>query len=62
MKKRWLRKKATSIGRPLNNQQVQLVRQSFFEEDISQLVDFQNANRQWQSNGGIPKFLCDNIK
>jgi len=26
------------------------------------LVDFQNANRQWQSNGGIPKFLCDNIK
>ena len=32
------------------------------EEDISKLVDFQNANRQWQSNGGIPKFLCDNIK
>ena len=39
-----------------------IIRQSFFEEDISQLVDFQNANRQWQSNGGIPKFLCDNIK
>jgi hypothetical protein len=26
------------------------------------LVDFQNANRQWHPNGGIPKFLCDNIK
>jgi hypothetical protein len=39
-----------------------IIRQSFFEEDISKLVDFQNANRQWQSNGGIPKFLCDNIK
>ena len=39
-----------------------IIRQSFFEEDIEQLVNFQNKNRQWQSNGGIPKFLCDNIK
>jgi hypothetical protein len=39
-----------------------IIRQSFFEEDIENLVNFQNKNRQWQLNGGIPKFLCDNIK
>jgi hypothetical protein len=39
-----------------------IIRQSFFEEDIEDLVKFQNENRQWQRNGGIPKFLCDNIK
>jgi hypothetical protein len=39
-----------------------IIRQSFFEEDIENLVKFQNTHRQWQSNGGIPKFLCDNIK
>ena len=39
-----------------------IIRQSFFEEDIEQLVNFQNKNRQWQLNGGIPLFLCDNIK
>lgn len=39
-----------------------IIRQSFFEEDIENLVKFQNENRQWQRNGGIPKFLCDNIK
>ena len=39
-----------------------VIRQSFFEEDIEDIVNFQNTHRQWQSNGGIPKFLCDNIK
>ena len=39
-----------------------IIRQSFFEEDIEQLVNFQNTHRQWQSNGGIPLFLCDYIK
>jgi hypothetical protein len=39
-----------------------IIRQSFFEEDIEQLVNFQNKNRQWQRNGGIPKFLCDTIR
>ena len=39
-----------------------IIRQSFFEEDIEHLVNFQNTHRQWQPNGGIPKFLCDNIK
>jgi hypothetical protein len=39
-----------------------IIRQSFFEEDIENIVKFHNTHRQWQSNGGIPKFLCDNIK
>ena len=29
----------------------------FFEEDAQKVVDFQNKNRVWQQNGGIPKFL-----
>lgn len=39
-----------------------IIRQSFFEEDVSDLVSFHNKHKQWQLNGGIPKFLCDNIK
>tara|TARA_B100001175_G_C19222250_1_gene501160 strand:+ start:181 stop:462 length:282 start_codon:yes stop_codon:yes gene_type:complete len=29
----------------------------FFEEDAKALADFQNKNKVWQINGGIPKFL-----
>ena len=29
----------------------------FFEDDAHTLADFQNKNRVWQNNGGIPKFL-----
>ena len=29
----------------------------FFEEDAQRLADFQNKNKVWQENGGIPKFL-----
>jgi len=39
-----------------------IVRQSFFEEDVEKIVKFHNTHRQWQQNGGIPKFLCDKIK
>jgi hypothetical protein len=39
-----------------------IVKQSFFEEDIEELISFQNKNKQWQRNGGIPRFLCDTIK
>jgi len=38
-----------------------IIKQSFFEEDIEKLVNFQNEHKQWQRNGGIPKFLCDHI-
>jgi|TARA_R110002074_G_scaffold215751_2_gene385577 hypothetical protein len=29
----------------------------FFEEDAHKLVKFQNKNKVWEPNGGIPKFL-----
>jgi hypothetical protein len=47
-----------AIERPTNT----IVKQSFFEEDVEQLVIFHNKHRVWQSNGGIPLFLCDKIK
>ena len=28
----------------------------FFEEDAHKLVKFQNKNKVWEPNGGIPKF------
>jgi len=46
-----------AIEKPTNT----IIKQSFFEEDIDNLVKFHNKHRQWQLNGGIPKFLCDNI-
>lgn len=38
---------------PTNN----IVAKYFFEEDAEHLADFQNTNKVWQENGGIPKFL-----
>ena len=35
-----------------------IIIESFFEEDVKKLVKFQNKNKVWQVNGGIPKFLC----
>ena len=41
------------LEQPTNN----IVCKYFFEEDAQHLADFQNKNRVWQENGGIPKFL-----
>ena len=35
-----------------------IIIESFFEEDIKKVVKFQNKHKVWQSNGGIPHFLC----
>ena len=53
-----MKKKVKDIGwqvveKPSNN----IVGEYFFEEDAHQLVKFQNKNKVWQNNGGIPKFL-----
>ena len=45
------------IEKPTNN----VVAEYFFEEDAHQLVKFQNKNKIWQVNGGIPKFLWTRI-
>jgi aromatic ring-opening dioxygenase catalytic subunit (LigB family) len=36
-----------------------IVKDCFFEQDARTLVRFQNKNRVWENNGGIPHFLCD---
>tara|TARA_A100001011_G_scaffold207799_1_gene215983 strand:- start:446 stop:712 length:267 start_codon:yes stop_codon:yes gene_type:complete len=41
------------VEQPTNN----IVSKYFFEDDAQQLADFQNKNKVWQENGGIPKFL-----
>ena len=41
------------VEQPTNN----IVSKYFFEEDAQDLANFQNKNRVWQENGGIPKFL-----
>jgi len=34
-----------------------IVAKYFFEEDAKHLADFQNKEKVWLHNGGIPKFL-----
>ena len=41
------------IEQPTNN----VVGKYFFEDDAQELADFQNKNKVWQVNGGIPRFL-----
>lgn len=41
------------IERPSNN----VIKEYFFEEDATALVDFQNKHKVWLVNGGIPTFL-----
>ena len=41
------------IEKPTNS----VIAQFFFEEDAFKLVKFQNKNKVWEPNGGIPKFL-----
>ena len=45
------------IEKPTKN----VVSECLFEEDAHKLVKFQNKNKVWESNGGIPKFLWTTI-
>ena len=45
------------IEKPTKN----VVAEYFFEEDAHKLVKFQNKNKVWQVNGGIPKFLWTRV-
>jgi hypothetical protein len=45
------------IEKPTNK----VISEYFFEEDAFKLVKFQNKNKVWEPNGGIPKFLCKTI-
>ena len=45
------------IEKPTNN----VIGQYFFEEDAFKLMKFQNKNKVWEPNGGIPKFLWTRV-
>ena len=45
------------IEKPTKN----IVWEGFFEEDAHKLVKFQNKNKVWQVNGGIPRFLWTRV-
>ena len=38
-----------------------IIKSFFFEEDAHKLVKFQNKNKVWQVNGGIPRFLWTRV-
>ena len=38
------------------------VREFFFEEDARKLADFQNKEKVFAVNGGVPSFLCHKYK
>jgi hypothetical protein len=60
--KKMIKKEKSILWQAIERPTGTIIRQSFFEEDIEDLVKFQNEHRQWQRNGGIPKFLCDTIR
>ena len=41
------------VEKPTNS----IINEYFFEEDAQKIVDFQNKNKVWKNNGGVP-FLC----
>ena len=45
---RWL-----VIERPTGS----IITESEFEDDAKKICDFQNKHKQWETNGGIVKFL-----
>ena len=45
------------IEKPTKN----IVWEGFFEEDAHRIVKFQNKNKVWQVNGGIPRFLWTRV-
>ena len=45
------------IEKPTNS----VIGQYFFEEDAYKLVKFQNKNKVWEPNGGVPKFLWTRV-
>ena len=47
-KVRWL-----VIERPTGS----IITESEFEDDAKKICDFQNKHKQWETNGGIVKFL-----
>ncbi len=59
-RKRMFKKNKDILWKVIEYPTKQVVAVYFFEKDASALVKFQNKNKVWQVNGGVPKFLCIN--
>jgi N-acetylneuraminic acid mutarotase len=59
--KRMKKKKKSIIWQVLEKPTQNVISEYFFEEDAQKFIDFQNKNRVWEQNGGIPKFLWTRI-
>ena len=55
--KKMIKKKKNIYWQVIEKPTKSVVWEGFFEEDAHKLVKFQNKNKVWQVNGGIPKFL-----
>jgi hypothetical protein len=55
--KRMTKKKNKIIWQAVEQPTKSVVIESFFEEDVDKVVNFQNKHLVWQVSGGMPKFL-----
>ena len=60
-RKRMKKKDGDIIWQVLEYPKKNIVAEFFFEEDAYKLVKFQNKNKVWKLEGGIPKFLYISI-
>ena len=60
-RKRMKKKNGDIIWQVLEYPKKVVVAEFFFEEDAHKLVKFQNKNKVWKLEGGIPKFLYISI-
>ena len=56
-RKRMKKKNGDIIWQVLEYPKKVVIAEFFFEEDAHKLVKFQNKNKTWNLEGGIPKFL-----
>tara|TARA_R110001592_G_scaffold92224_1_gene269057 strand:+ start:1095 stop:1355 length:261 start_codon:yes stop_codon:yes gene_type:complete len=56
-RKKMTKKNGDIIWQVLEYPNKVVVAEYFFEEDAHRLVKFQNKNKVWNLEGGIPKFL-----
>jgi len=57
-RKRMIKKDNDIVWQVMEYPHKRIVAEYFFEEDAHKLVKFQNKNKTWNLEGGIPKFLC----
>ena len=59
--KKMIKKKKNIYWQVIEKPTKNIIWEGFFEEDAHKIVKFQNKNKVWQVNGGIPKFLWTRV-